>query len=280
MKPLNLRSIGLRSDFMFHCPSVAEIADKGDFLAVKTPGHPDYFWGNYLVFDRAPSRDDWRSWEREFEEAFRGQPAEHRAFTWDVTDTVRPPASPEVVESFLEGGYDYSETVVLVMRRLEPPPHPNYSCVYRQITSDADWEKAVELQTLCGRETFAELGYTDGEIRAFVLRTLVVRRELVAKGAGLWMGAFDGDELVADAGLFWENGIGRFQSVETKSERRRQGICATLIHRASMLAFDELGLRALVIETDHDGPAPTVYKSVGFREVERLGSFLRAPKVG
>jgi hypothetical protein len=272
---MTLRSIGLRTDLWFHVAANAVIAEREGFLAIRTPDQPDYYWGNCLVLASPPTVEQLPLWEQRFDREFHGLRSQHRAFTWDVA----PPLADRVVERFREAGYDHGESVVLVAERTQPPPHPNADCVVRRIESDAEWNQVVELQTDVGFEEFAEFFGSDrAAVRAFVVRGLAPRRRMIARGAGLWMGAFLGRELVADAGLFWDGDVARVQAVETRATHRRRGLCATLLHRMSGLAFGALGIHALVIEADIEGGVAGIYRSVGFVDRERLGSLLCASK--
>ena len=58
-------------------------------------------------------------------------------------------------------------------------------------------------------------------------------RQMQRAGLGGWFGAFLGNRVVADLGLFCIGGVGRFQTVETVPEFRRQGICGTLVYQAA-----------------------------------------------
>ena len=59
----------------------------GDHLVVRSPGNPEHWWGNLIVFDDAPAPGDGARWEAVFEDAFAEEPRiEHRTFAWDRTD--------------------------------------------------------------------------------------------------------------------------------------------------------------------------------------------------
>ena len=50
-----------------------------------------------------------------------------------------------------------------------------------------------------------------------------------------------------------EDGVARFQSVETHTEHRRRGLASAVVHGAGQHALDHLGVRTLVIVADTDG---------------------------
>jgi len=77
-------------------------------------------------------------------------------------------------------------------------------------------------------------------------------------------------------GLFWGEGLVRFQDVETHPDYRRRGICRALLHRACQEARRELGSPRFVI-VPVDGTVRRVYESVGFAHCEQTVDFLRVP---
>jgi len=88
--------------------------------------------------------------------------------------------------------------------------------------------------------------------------------------AGHWYGAFIGDRLVADLGVFHDGqGLGRYQSVETHPDFRRQGIAATLVYEAGTRAIAEHGLHTLVIIAEDEGDPSRLYRSLGFEPTEK-----------
>jgi hypothetical protein len=101
-------------------------------------------------------------------------------------------------------------------------------------------------------------------------------RRFVDAGRGAWFGAFDGATLAADMGVMVEDGLGRFQSVETAHAYRRRGLCRALLHRAAFEAFASFGARDLVI-IGVVGHISDLYRQAGFVEREQLVSAIRRP---
>ena len=91
------------------------------------------------------------------------------------------------------------------------------------------------------------------------------------------MGAFKGAELVADLGLFFGEQVGRFQSVETAPEHRRQGICRAMVHHVSEHGFTKHPGTTLMLHADAHDVAREIYRSLGYEEIEVLQSAVRAP---
>lgn len=87
-------------------------------------------------------------------------------------------------------------------------------------------------------------------------------------GLGNWFGAFIGEQLVGDLGIFHENGIGRYQNVGTHPNFRKQGICGTLVYQSGLIALRDYKIQYLVMEADPDYHAARIYESVGFKRNE------------
>jgi hypothetical protein len=46
---MNVKSLGYRTDLIF--PTFdGEIIDRGDYLVIRTPKNPTFYWGNFLLF--------------------------------------------------------------------------------------------------------------------------------------------------------------------------------------------------------------------------------------
>src|SRR5262249_9144071 len=65
--PIKLRrmwvtSLGFQTDVALRVLEGAETADRGDYLVVRTPVNPDFYWGNFLLlrtWPEAGSADRW-----------------------------------------------------------------------------------------------------------------------------------------------------------------------------------------------------------------------------
>ena len=80
--PLNLRSLGMRSEFIF-VDFDGVIEDRGDYLVVRTPENPTYFWGNFIVMRRPPRAGDLAAWREIFHSEIRDPRIYHETFGWD-----------------------------------------------------------------------------------------------------------------------------------------------------------------------------------------------------
>lgn len=81
-------------------------------------------------------------------------------------------------------------------------------------------------------------------------------------------GAFYGDELVAQMGIFHDAQIARYQSVETRVTHRRRGVCSALLRHAAQWALRRAQQTVVVAEADSD--AGRLYRRMGFSPTETL----------
>ena len=58
---MQVRSLGYRTDLIFPAFD-GQITDRGDYLVVRTPSNPTFYWGNFLLFDRPTGDGDIERW--------------------------------------------------------------------------------------------------------------------------------------------------------------------------------------------------------------------------
>jgi len=253
---VQVRSLGYRTDLIFSSFN-GEVLDRGDYLVIRTPSNPTFYWGNFLLFSHPPGSRDYERWPALFaEEIGAGPQTRHMTFGWDT-----PQKEAGVVEPFLEAGFELVHQTVLTAQQLVAPPPAAVSI--RRLRSDEDWLQAVDNQVRC-----RESGHAEADYRVFKRRQMVSYREMVEAGLGEWFGAFLGEMLVADLGLFHTRELGRFQSVGTHPDFRRRGIAANLVFQAGRHALSDFGIDRLVIVADHESAASRLYHSLGFNPEE------------
>lgn len=263
---MRIRSLGYRTDLIF-ARFHGMVAGRGDHLVVRTPSNPGFYWGNFLLFAHPPGEGALDRWKRLFaDEIAARQPARHLAFGWDSPQGARGRLEPFLAEGFL-----LNENVVLTADAVHPPPRENRDVSIRPLAGDSDWRAAMENQVACHGAEFALAEY-----RVFKARQMDAYRRMAQAGLGAWFGAFAEGRLVADLGVFVDDGVARFQAVETHPDFRRRGICGTLVHQAALHALGTLGAARLVMVADVHYHAARIYESLGFRPAERqLGIELR-----
>jgi len=244
------------------------VTDRGDYLVIETPSNPDYYWGNALVFERAPAADDCERWRALFRREFPDRRRiKHELLGWQMEGDEAGAFKP-----LLDAGFVLEINVVLLARDVHEPPKPNREVEVRCIETADEWAAVVESQVACRPERF-----TAEQYREHVLRRLRDYRRLIAEGHGRWYGAFLGGQLVANLGLFRDGSTGRFQWVETLPEFRRRGICGTLVQRVASHALEQ-GVETLVMVADASYHAARIYESVGFRPQEKYAFCCLYPK--
>ena len=258
-------SLGFQTDLMVRALEGSEVIDHPDYVTVRSPANPEFWWGNFLLLPAAAAHGPAGPWLDLFRTEFPG--AGHLALGLDGTGDPEPDFG-----SFATAGLELVQETVLTALALHEPLRPNQDAVIRPLAGDQDWRQAVELQAISDA--------ADGgpATRTFIEARYAARRRATEAGHGAWFGAFRDGELVAQLGIFVRpDGLARYQDVGTHPAARRQGLAGTLVWRAGQHALGQLGARTLVIVADPAEPAIRVYHSVGFADHETQLSMHRAP---
>ncbi|TVZ00389.1 GNAT family N-acetyltransferase [Trebonia kvetii] len=257
---MEIRSLGYRTDLAILALEGSQVTDQGDHLVIRTPGNPDYWWGNFLLLrDLKPGSG--AGWLVSFTAEFPG--ARHVALGLDETDA-------DSVDPSELAGMTLERNAVMTAAAVHAPPQPNTEAVIRTLTGDADWRQSFELAAaLYAGEPGGDTGFLAAQLKA--------KRALTEAGHAAWFGAFLDGTLVAQLGLVRGiEGLARYQSVETHPAARRRGLAGTLVWQAGAAAI-AAGTRTLVMVADPDEVAIRVYRAVGFTETEAQLSFIRRP---
>lgn len=253
---------------------------RDEYLLIRSPSNPTFYWGNLLLFDQPPREGDGARWEELFERDFGDEPrVEHRTFAWDRAHGEAGAAR----EEFCARGYDLDESIGLVADAAQVQPHPreNQDVVVRPLdpAAGADeelWDAVLELQ-VAGRQE----GHDEESFRVFARARLNDRRSLFRAGRGAWYVAIDpaSGEIAASCGIVVTEGRGRFQVVDTAVAFRRRGICSRLVVEAARLATQTHGAERFVIVADLGYHALGLYESLGFERREHVIGVCRWPRV-
>jgi RimJ/RimL family protein N-acetyltransferase len=279
MKPIAELSLGWRTDLIF-ARFDAEVVERSGYLLVRTPHNPNFWWGNFLLFDHAPAAGESAKWLAQFDAEIASRQPESRHIAFGI-DTIEPFEMPA---ELLAAGFTRDAGTVLTMRREQlrsPIASLPPGCRVGVLDLPAQAEAAVELQVV------SDEGAHPPEHEHRLFRRRQMRRYAAMERAGLghWFGVFAasdrGGQLVADCGLFRDEGgtLGRFQHVETHPQWRRRGLCRALIHTVCAHGFEAMGLQSLVIVADPDDVAIGLYESVGFERGLSTWHLQRAPDV-
>jgi GNAT superfamily N-acetyltransferase len=264
---MRLRSLGYRTDLIFPAFD-GQVVDHGDYLVVRTPSNPGFYWGNFLLFDRSPQEGDFDRWRALFKNEI-GVPPEmhHQAFGWDS-----PEGDEGVIEPFVQAGFEAKRDVVMTTTEPWPPVRLARAVDLRPLQTESEWAQAADLQVVCREPVFEETAY-----RQFRQRQMERYRRMSEAGLGDWYGASIDGRLVADLGVFHDKDLGRYQSVETHPDFRRQGIAGSLIYEAGRQAIARYDLHTLVMIAEQGASPARLYESLGFQPIETSVGLLWFP---
>lgn len=261
-----IKNIGYRTDMIFHDRN-GFVEEHADYFAIRTPTNPSFWFGNFILFARAPVAGDFEGWMNTHREVF-GATLNHVTLSWDEP-------TPGFIDEFIAAGFRPSNGLALSMCTYGGGAAINPDIAVRTLHETSEWEAMLAQQIVADREDF---GYPEdgGFFRRTEMKSL---KAMAEDGQGHWWGAFDGPELVGGMGLYFdvERTVGRFQYVTTRASHRRQRVCTTLLDRAVRHAFETVKVKQLVICTgaDDSNPAITAYRNFGFREAVRSYALTR-----
>jgi ribosomal protein S18 acetylase RimI-like enzyme len=249
---MNLQSLGYKSQLIFlHFDGKVE--DRGDYLVMRSLTNPNYFWGNLLVFDRAPRENDFEAWTKLFQREFTDPRIYHVTLAWD---------SPEKGDTsqFTKKDFLLEGNTVLSTKIVNPPPKFHPKLEVRPLESAKEWERMIEIQVSSAHDHLPRAEWESFH-RAQAIRYQAMERS----GFGHWFGGFLDGKLVTGLGIFHRDGLGRFQTVCTDPQYQRQGLCGTLVYLSSLFALQKMNVRELVMCADPEYHAIKIYESVGFQ---------------
>ena len=256
---MHIRSLGLVTDLEL-ARTRGQVIDRDDYLVVRTPDDPTYYFGNLLVLPAPPQVGEVAYWTRKFATELGGDPAiRHVALRWDGIH-----GDTGAIQELTAAGFTVEVLQVMTATAVT--------------AADVD----VELRVLEARElpATAELEYAIGDrhddsFRRFLHRRAAWKQRLVGAGRATCWGAFDAGALVASLALVPLGTRARYQDVQTAASHRKRGIAGALLARAARASE----ATELVIVAEPDSAASRVYERVGFRTIERVVSACRYPAV-
>ena len=262
---MEIKSLGYRTDLLLLELSGSVFEDRGEYVVVRTPDNPGFWWGNFLLYRTPFAPGDTKARTETFRQEF--PDAEHVALGIDSVD-----AEIGAEDELIAAGFDVDRSVVMTASEVVEPRRPNEEATYRLLSSDDDWEQLVQQSLATATMT------VDEDYVLFTRRKLAAKRALVEAGHGTWFGAFDGDRLQSSLGLMFDGkGLARFQNVQTSLEDRDRGLASTLVHRASTYGLSEGGARTLVMVADPEYLAIRIYRALGFDDTETQLGFALPP---
>ena len=258
---MRVTSLGFRTDVALRVLEGAETTDRGDYLVVRTPDNPGFYWGNFLLLGAWPGPGTGDGWLARFAAEF--PQARHVALGVDAADE-QPRRRAEFLAAGLEAGARHGAH----LRRRPAAAEPEH----RGRDPPAGVRRRLAAVLRLGVRCYGESGpYLERRARA--------RRQLTEAGRAAWFGAFTGGRLLAQLGVCDAGGgLARYQDVETDPAARRRGLAGTLVWRAGRYAREAFGAGTLVIVADPAEAAIRVYRACGFADAQSQFSFQRAPE--
>ncbi len=251
--PHTIRSLSFRTDCEL-TRHTGLVERKVAYTTIRSPNNPTYYWGNFILFDNPPTKGVFKEWTQIFDTEF-AESAERCALAWDSESTGDH-------SEFLEEGFELIDDITLTLDQLIQPRASSIPLQLRPLASDAEWQTVTDLQIACSEGMENNPGY-----RIFKERLFQNYRKMQENGHGHWWGAFSGDTLVGDMGLFFDisRKLARFQCVETHPDYRRKGVCSQLLSHIISTTLKTETPKSFVICTEKEGAARKVYESLGFK---------------
>ncbi len=259
-------NLGIATDLLLH-RETGIVESRDDYTVVRTPDAPDYFFGNMLLLQQRPSGSDLKRLEQDFAQLIGTPPLiAHRTFAWPESAD-----SAVTLDAFIEQGYDATVCQVLLTRPDDIHPiAKNSSVEIRAFAGRQDWDdwSAMQLADMPNPTHITSRRYMAHQQTAY--------RNLIDRDLGNWWGAFIDDEQVGSLGLFFLDGIGRFQSVITGEQYRNRNVCKTLVSEVIKLTAGRSD--RLVMVADETYHAGAIYEAMGFRQQGRVASVCQEPR--
>ena len=116
---MRVTSLGFRTDVALRVLEGAQTTDRGDYLVVRTPDNPDFYWGNFLLLGAWPGPGTGDGWLARFAAEF--PRARHVALGVDSVDEHGADGDAEVPAEFLAAGLEPERVTVLTCADVRPP---------------------------------------------------------------------------------------------------------------------------------------------------------------
>lgn len=259
-------NLGIATDLLLHAET-GTVEWRDEYVVVRTPDSPDYFFGNMLILQERPSTDDRQRLEGDFAQ-WVGIPPRiaHRTFAWPERAD-----GPVNLDGFVERGYDATVCRVLTARYSDiRAVATNASIEVRPFATQQDWDDwtRMQLANMADPEDPTSQRYLAYQQSAY--------RALIARGLGNWWGASIDGEQAGSLGLFFLDGMGRFQSVITGEQHRNRNVCKTLLSEVIRRTAGQAD--RLVMVADETYHAGKIYESLGFAQQGRVASLCQEPR--
>ena len=143
MGPVDVASLGYRTDLAIRRAEGGQITDCGDHIVIRTGQNPGYWWGNFILLAAPPRAAELAGWLARFATLFPA--ARHRTLGVDGTDAAA--VDPDV---FTAAGFRAERSVVLTASSVRPARQPGLAATVRRLAGADDWRQSAELRRACG----------------------------------------------------------------------------------------------------------------------------------
>lgn len=249
-----MQNLGFLTDFKL-LGTDSEVTEYPDYFLTKTLSNPTFIDGNCLILKSPELLKDKVHLEQQFKAHFDLETSEHH-----IGLKLMEKPSDDLLNVYLQDEYEYDKLVVMTYQKKKERQQIKVDPVWtiRQFEIEGDWGQWIENEIKERPAIFSEASFTN-----YLLNRKVVYQELVQQGKGNFYGVFQNGELLASAGLYIFDGIGRFQQVRTIEKARKKGMCKALIdyiHTRNATKMTEA-----VIVADEDYHALKIYEGLGFQ---------------
>lgn len=237
MPPPDRLTLARRTDRLAQAPA-SRYESRHGYTVCRTPGRPDYVFGNYLILDEPPAPEQLPAWLERAVETF-GTGTRPAVVQWEQPDRHPP---------FELAGSTLVEHLVLAGTGLVTDRAADVA----EVTTDQQW---AQLVGFAARETATDEAWTRWRYAQY--RAL--------GSACRWLVAQNGNQVVAAGGLVSEAGLDRFQEVVTAADRRRRGLATAVC--GELLRRTERPERQAVAVADPATGADRVYRALGLEPI-------------
>lgn len=252
---MQVKSLGYQIDLAF--PGfTGEIIDRGEYLVIRTPNNPSYYWGNYILFSNPPGPDDFDRWREIFHQEIGHNPAiNHEAFGWDD-----PSGALGHIEPFQNAGYNLNQYSIMTTTQVTRPTHFNPHVTVKPIETDSEWQLAAQCVASHDKPTT--------QVNDRIQKMMTTWQALAKNQKALWFGAYLNGEFAGGLGIYKVENTGVVDEVVTHPNFRRQGVGRTLVYQAAQHAREHLNLQKLLLAADNNSDPKRMYEQIGFKTVE------------
>ena len=185
VRTLDVQSLGFATDLLVRRAAGSEIADRGEYLVVRTPENPTFYWGNFILVSPSIPAD----------EAVDCSPPNSPRPTTSHRHRRDPRARPWGSAPLLESGFELE--ISSVLRRVGPPTGAGVDGLSTRAAVDGDWAQAGT----CGGVLVRGAGSPDRGVQTSLTGVSPRRGSSTARAMRCTSGAFVDGRLRSCLGL-------------------------------------------------------------------------------